>query len=408
MHSKATFWAILIALTSSAAVSAYREPPPPLDDDFSPKAIAFQRNYAAPMDPPDMELVDLWKDIADNSGFPNPRDFGHDFGAFSNNRDGRPWDGLERFVGPAERASEPGPVTYSGSAKTYADCSDFLAKSGKQCEAFPEWSEKTPDLVRYKCNAVAVEVGNKCFSTVKPDGSVSYPWTFSFPAGAAPSTPSPATPTPATSSPTPSPTASPSTTASTATTTSSATDRVFRQIYVNGFARRLSDCAAFRAIADYNCKVVPETRPDGLQTRADCVAAIAPYARACTTALSGGTVRETYFNFRFNWLSTPAVKVAAARITGPLGSLRFAVAEGTAKVGSECQRFWDEGNVACEEVPATRADGLNYYTKQSCKELMAKANRECVKHFYEGSKEAFKVDYRFPWVVPGMLRPTDV
>ncbi|KAJ3097892.1 hypothetical protein HDU96_000209 [Phlyctochytrium bullatum] len=74
-------------------------------------------------------------------------------------------------------------------------------------------------------------------------------------------------------------------------------DRVFRQILVNGFAR----C----------CKVIPEARPDHLQTPADCIATVGPKVRACNATTAAGGTKETSFNFRCNWVSISAIEVNA-------------------------------------------------------------------------------------------------
>ncbi|KAJ3098904.1 hypothetical protein HDU96_010892, partial [Phlyctochytrium bullatum] len=282
---------------------------------------------------------------------------------------------------PVVRTSEPEPeppkpVWYLGSAKTYNECQDLLAKSGSECQKLPEWSQKYPDFERYKCKDAAVKFADACVSKVRPDGSIPYPWTFSYP----PTAPLPTT---------------------------------LRQILVTGYVRRLSDCQALGLYSEYECRVLPDTRPDTLQTRSDCKAAVAPQVRACVAAMNDPKTlyghRETYFSFRYNWVSTPLVKVNAedpsVTITGPAGGLKLTVVEGVVRGEEDCKRMWGEADKACEEVPKSpREDGLNWDTFQGCRESMAKSAKMCYQTFREKPGVPRNERFSFAWVVPGTLR----
>ncbi|KAJ3097891.1 hypothetical protein HDU96_000208 [Phlyctochytrium bullatum] len=369
MHPRSTILALALGAIAATTASAYDMDPTPSDRD-------------------DSWINQLLDDDLDIALARTANDFS-DVGIDSVS----PLDaltGLDLDEDVVERTSEPeleAPKPVSGSAKTYAECSDLLARSGSECQKLPEWSKKYPDLVRYKCKDEAVKIGDACFSTVRYDGSVPYPWTFNFPKVATPTTSS-------------------SPAASTSTTTP---DRVFRQILVNGYARRLWDCEAFRIHSEYECRVIPETRPDNLQTRSDCKAAVAPVVRACNATMAKGTVKETFFNFRYNWVSTPAIKVDAedptVTVTGPVGSLKFTVVEAYARGEDDCKKLWGEADKACEEVPKSpREDGLNWDTYQACRESMAKSGKMCYQTFREKPGVPRNERFSFAWVVPGTLR----
>ncbi|KAJ3099212.1 hypothetical protein HDU96_010772 [Phlyctochytrium bullatum] len=323
MHGRSTIVAITVAAIAVSTVSAY----PSVDDDIPSLNIA------------PTQAAEDWPDVRMESV--------------------GPLDALVGLDDPVERTSEPDevtptPVTFFQTARTSAECRYFLEQTGRACERLPQWSEKYPDLVRYRCRDEAVKLANECFSKVQYDGSVIYNWIFSFPDIATPSAPSaPASPTS---------TASP--------------DRVSRQILVNGYVRSVADCAFLGNWSANECQVIPEARPDLLQTRTDCVAAVVPKVRACLATINSGGTKEILFNFRYDWESTPAIKVDAnSTVTGPVGTLKFTRVMGMARNVKDCQRLWTLADNACYELPMRRTDGLNRDTVQGCRENMASSGR---------------------------------
>ncbi|KAI8833934.1 hypothetical protein BC829DRAFT_76720 [Chytridium lagenaria] len=72
-------------------------------------------------------------------------------------------------------------VTFSDVAKSYSDCTKFLAKGNELCQAYPEWVEDATKPMRFKCINVNVAVGDKCFATPFEQGGKTNNWDFVYP-----------------------------------------------------------------------------------------------------------------------------------------------------------------------------------------------------------------------------------
>ncbi|KAJ3098905.1 hypothetical protein HDU96_010893 [Phlyctochytrium bullatum] len=82
----------------------------------------------------------------------------------------------------ATATAAAGTASVKGTAKTLSECAQLQNQGNKACGVFPEYSTDSAAPVRYLCLNVNVEIGNKCYAAVKPDGSVAYEWAFAFPA----------------------------------------------------------------------------------------------------------------------------------------------------------------------------------------------------------------------------------